>query len=69
MGREALEANVIGGTSHETPTGVRSQSGSIYTSELDFQGNDTVELFSSKLGSTSPPIHRYVNMYYLTSYT
>ena len=61
MGREALEANVIGGTSHETPTGVRTQSGSIYTSELDFQCNDTVELFSLKLGSTSPLIHRYVS--------
>ena len=60
MGREALEANVIGGTSHETPAGVRSQSGSIYASELNLQSNDAVEFFSLKLGSTSPLIHRYV---------
>ena len=45
MGREALEVNVIGGTSHETPAGVRSQSGSIYTSELDLQSNDAVDFF------------------------
>ena len=56
MGREALEANVIGGTSHETPAGVRSQSGSIHASELDLQSNDTVELSSFRLGSTSPLI-------------
>ena len=61
MGREALEANVIGGTSHETPAGVRSQSGSIYASELNLQSNDAVEFFSLKLGSTSPLIHRYVS--------
>ena len=61
MGREALEANVIGGTSHATPAGVRSQSGSIYASELNLQSNDAVEFFSLKLGSTSPLIHRYVS--------
>ena len=50
---------MIGGTSHETPAGVRSQSGSIHASELDLQSNDAVEFFSLKLGSTSL-IHRYV---------
>ena len=51
MGREALEANVIGGTSHETPAGVRSQSGSTHASELELQSNDTVELFCFRLGT------------------
>ena len=52
---------MIRGTSHETPAGVRSQSGSIHASELDLQSNDTVELFCFRLGSTSPLIHRYVS--------
>ena len=58
-----MEAKMIRGTSHETPAGIRSQSGggpsSTCVSECDLQSNDTVEYFN--LGSSSPPIHSYVS--------
>ena len=54
MDSEALAVNMIGGTSHETPAGVRSQSGGgpsrTCVSECDLQSNDTVEYFSLKVG-------------------
>ena len=54
MGSEALAVNMIGETSHETPAGVRSQSGggpsSTCVSECDLQSNDTVEYFSLQVG-------------------